>query len=417
MIFLIAFTAALIFSITFSKIIRKHSVPFYLAAAIISITVVYCTWQHVSFPVWFESWIWPLFARGALAGALFVMVMVTGALPNDSKAFKVFMPERANLSIIACILTFGHNIAYGKTYFTALFFTPSRLSLPTLSAALCSLVMIIIMLPLFITSFSPVRKRMKYHSWKRLQRFAYLFYALLYGHIMLLAIPNAIKGRSGYTLTVFVYSLVFLSYLICRLIKRVSVQEKTTGTLRQKQIAGFLCGVMMAGLILISVINAAKAAAVRDELETLQAALEHNSTADTAVPAVSEAKFISENTDAGNEEDSSLFGQMENEIPAAIPSAGKYRDGIYTGSAKGSHGSERDVEVSVTIENDIILSIEITGFRDDEEYFSPSIEGADMIEGILGKQSPYVDVVTGATESSEGLIRAVSAALNQARNP
>ena len=107
---------------------------------------------------WFETWVWPVFARGALAGAMFVLDMCTGAFPNGSAAMKMFMPVRANLSIIACILTLGHNIAYGKTYFNALFFEPSRLSTPTLLAAICSLIMIIIMLPLFITSFRTVRK-------------------------------------------------------------------------------------------------------------------------------------------------------------------------------------------------------------------------------------------------------------------
>ncbi len=235
MIFIIALAAALTFTIAFSALLRKHPVPFYAAAVIISILIVYCTWQHISFPEWVEIWVWPVFARGALAGAIFVLVMCTGALPNGSAAMKMFMPVRANLSIIACILTLGHNIAYGKTYFTALFLEPSRLSTPTLLAAICSLIMIIIMLPLFITSFRPVRKMMVAKNWKRLQRWAYLFYGLLYCHIMLLAVPNAINGRAGYALTVFVYSLVFLSYLICRVIKVAAVHEKTTDTMILKQ--------------------------------------------------------------------------------------------------------------------------------------------------------------------------------------
>ncbi|MBQ3880064.1 MAG: FMN-binding protein [Oscillospiraceae bacterium] len=46
------------------------------------------------------------------------------------------MPMRAQLSILACILTIGHNIAYGKTYFVMLFGAPSRMPVTQLIAAM-----------------------------------------------------------------------------------------------------------------------------------------------------------------------------------------------------------------------------------------------------------------------------------------
>lgn len=242
-------------------------------------------------------------------------------------------------------------------------------------------------------------------NWKRLQRWAYLFYGLLYCHIMLLAIPNAVSGRSGYMLTVFVYSLVFLSYLICRVIKAVSVHEKTTGTLILKQAGGILIGTAMACLILTAVNGVQEAVSAREELETLLTSLETGRIAENTEQEVFPDKDALDNS-----------SDDPDTTHAEAASPGKYRDGTYSGSAQGNHGTGKDVEVAVTIRNDTILSIEITGFRDDEEYFSPSIEGTDMIEAMLEKQSPYVDVISGATESSDGLIRAVSAALNQGRN-
>ena len=50
MIFIIALAAALTFTIAFSALLRKHPVPFYAAAVMISILIVYCTWQHAAFP-------------------------------------------------------------------------------------------------------------------------------------------------------------------------------------------------------------------------------------------------------------------------------------------------------------------------------------------------------------------------------
>ncbi len=410
MIFLIALVLTLIIVGLFSKPLRKHPIPFYFASVLISVLVVRGTWSHAAFPEWFGNWVWPVFARGALAGALFIVVMWTGALPNGSKLIKRLMPIRAQFSIIACILTLGHNIAYGKTYFTALFVNPSRLSMPTLLAAVCSLVMILIMLPLFATSFKAVRKKMKASRWKQLQRSAYLFYGLLYCHILLLAVPNAISGRAGYKLTVFVYSFVFLSYLLCRIMKAVAIKEKTAFSLQKKQAGGIICGAFMSTLILLAVISAGNSFAAREELASLQKVMEIQNS-NVAVPERSAAtETIPEQT---AEFTASARAAESTEVPQA---AGKYKDGVYTGSAEGNHGSKKDIEVAVTVDKDNILSIEIIGFRDDEEYFSPSIEGAVMIEEILTKQSPYVDAISGATETSVALIHAVSAALTQARN-
>ena len=50
--------------------------------------------------------------------------MYTGALKNGSKLMKILMPIRAELSIIASILTLAHNIIFGKYHFVTLFTAP-----------------------------------------------------------------------------------------------------------------------------------------------------------------------------------------------------------------------------------------------------------------------------------------------------
>ncbi len=47
--------------------------------------------------------------------------MYTGALKNGSKLMKILMPIRAELSIIASILTLAHNISFGRYHFITLF--------------------------------------------------------------------------------------------------------------------------------------------------------------------------------------------------------------------------------------------------------------------------------------------------------
>jgi uncharacterized protein with FMN-binding domain len=93
-----------------------------------------------------------------------------------------------------------------------------------------------------------------------------------------------------------------------------------------------------------------------------------------------------------------------------------YRDGTYTGAAMGNLGTGTDVEVSVTIAEDRIVSITITGFKDDADYFDPDVEGAAMIRAMLSAQSVNVDGVSGATYSSQGLMDAVRNALSKARS-
>lgn len=246
MAFLISLALALILVFACSGALKKHPAPFYYAAAAVALVVIVCALADVPLSPFVKAWVWPVIARGALAGALFVLVMVAGAFPNGSAGAKRLMPIRGQLSILACILTLAHNIAYGKTYFKMLFFEPGRLPLTQQLASVCSIVMIVIMLPLFVTSFPAVRRKMDGKRWKKLQRFAYLFYVLLCAHILLLTIPYAISGRSGYRLTVFVYTAIFVTYAVCRVQKAFAADKRVI----TNHHAGVVCGLFAAALVL-----------------------------------------------------------------------------------------------------------------------------------------------------------------------
>ena len=84
------------------------------------------------------------------------------------------------------------------------------------------------MLPLMITSFKAVRKKMKPKSWKKLQRSAYVFYGLIYVHTMLLYVPMVQAGRSAYIVNVIVYSLIFISYAGMRIRKELLKKKRDT---------------------------------------------------------------------------------------------------------------------------------------------------------------------------------------------
>lgn len=80
-------------------------------------------------------------------------------------------------------------------------------------------------------------------------------------------------------------------------------------------------------------------------------------------------------------------------------------DGVYKGSATGFSGP---VTVAVTIMDKKITSIDILSSTDDEAFFN---RAKAVIDRIIASQSFDVDVVSGATYSSSGIIGAVKNAL------
>lgn len=229
--------------------LKKHAGIYYIGAAVISIAVFLI--GFLPMPLFVKNNILGIFAKGSLGTAMFVAVMYAGALPKGSKLIAPLMKIRGELSITAAILVLCHNFTYGMTYFKMLFIKPAALSATQLTAAIISIILITIMLVLTVTSFQAVRKKMKAKKWKQLQRTAYVFYGLMYVHIMLINIPYARLGLGTYIANVVIYSIVFLGYAAMRIAKAVSVKAaragKTYGKKPEKVLYGLalvICAVM-----------------------------------------------------------------------------------------------------------------------------------------------------------------------------
>lgn len=99
--------------------------------------------------------------------------------------------------------------------------------------------------------------------------------------------------------------------------------------------------------------------------------------------------------------------ETENAIEDTQTATGSFdlADGVYKGSATGYSGS---VTVAVTILDKKIVSIDILSASDDEAFFN---RAKGVIDRIISSQSLDVDVVSGATYSSNGIIGAVKNAL------
>ena len=139
----------LVFFYLLEKPIKKHATLFYIATIIISVLSVLALKKGLPFVI--DYLVKNILARGTLAGALFILVMVASVCPA-AKLRGLLLRTRGEMAIIAALLTLIHNISYGKNYFVALFTKISDLDAPRIFAAVLSLVMIVLLIPLTVTS-------------------------------------------------------------------------------------------------------------------------------------------------------------------------------------------------------------------------------------------------------------------------
>lgn len=100
--------------------------------------------------------------------------------------------------------------------------------------------------------------------------------------------------------------------------------------------------------------------------------------------------------------------EPETETEAAeevIQAEGNYEDGVYRGVGTGFAG---DITVEVTVQEHQITDIRVLDYQDDQAFFK---RAEALIEKIIQAQTWEVDVVSGATYSSRGIIEAVKNAL------
>lgn len=152
-----------------------------------------------------------LMGKCMLPTALFVVVMYIGTLPKGSHPRAWMQPLRAPLSLAACILALGHMVRY-----FGIFAPRITAGVPVAANIMASFVMAFMMFALLamlgITSLGVVRHRMSTHTWKRMQRWAYLFYALVYVHVLIMLAPAAAAGGQAALEGIAVYTVIFGCY-------------------------------------------------------------------------------------------------------------------------------------------------------------------------------------------------------------
>lgn len=100
-----------------------------------------------------------------------------------------------------------------------------------------------------------------------------------------------------------------------------------------------------------------------------------------------------------------------------------YANGTWTGEGAGYNvlvdGGDTKITLEVTTLDDKITGVKIVSHAEDNPYFRYATRGKGaklgVIEQVLNKQAADVDVVSGATYSSKGLMAAIADALEKAK--
>lgn len=218
--FLLVFICAVVAAFALRNPIKKAPVAFYVLAVAVSVLFIAAEFFPMPRAVW--SALFLLVQKCMLALALFAVVMLIGVFSRDSRVGRWLRPIRAELSIIAWILSLGHMAVYLASYLP-------RLGGVNKGAVMISfvvaLVLFALLLVLGVTSFNVVKKRMKKDTWKRVQMLAYPFFGLVYLHLMLMLLPPALHGGVAAQVSVAVYSVLFATYALLR-VRRAMIDRK-----------------------------------------------------------------------------------------------------------------------------------------------------------------------------------------------
>lgn len=204
-----------LFVVYFGKHLHKHETLYYIVVAIITtaagIFAVYAQVEGIdlasSSPIFYA-----VLFQGHATFAFFVLVMFAGAFKNKSKPKKVLFSVRRELAILGFLFLIPHTVLL--VWLALSNFNPTG----TLA--------FLIMIPLFVTSFRSVKKKMHPKAWFKLHKLAYWAYALIFLHLASITIIFNLLGYES-TLELILGFIRFLLYTAIFIVYTVMKVRKT----------------------------------------------------------------------------------------------------------------------------------------------------------------------------------------------
>lgn len=149
---------------------------------------------------------------GTFGHPLLIIIMYIGALDVRQTPVKKLMSIRKEMSIISGFAVFAHSLirVMNSVPSSFQFFANNEEYMANTRVAselgagissfsfLLGIVMLIIFIPLWVTSFDSIRKRMGQARWKKWQKWSYVLYATLFIHAVGIQIGGMMNPRGGH---------------------------------------------------------------------------------------------------------------------------------------------------------------------------------------------------------------------------
>ncbi|MDK7724457.1 hypothetical protein QP551_07095 [Slackia exigua] len=224
-----ALVLVIVFSLVLAPYMRKHAGTFYLGFLAFSLASFLPAMDaNPAFKT-----IVDLFASCYTGVAFYLVVMFIGALPKRWQAVRRLLAARSELSVIGGIVICAHVVK-------VVFMVPLSLTFywgyiwgdaapyMLLACTVIGVPLLVCFLVPWITSFKAVRKKMRPATWKRVQKLAYPFMALLIAQGILLGVGHAVYVGTDasefptYVATSVTYAVMGIAYLALKLHMRFS---------------------------------------------------------------------------------------------------------------------------------------------------------------------------------------------------
>lgn len=202
----------------FRKPIKAHPSVWYVAAAAVACVGVYFTYSPAASGA-LRALAYAI-QKGHLGFAFLVVVMFVGVFRDGSAVRKALQPIRGELSIIATILMTAHVVPYVASY-AGMAGSLGSLKPSVLASLGIAAVIIVLLAVLAVTSLRAVKQAMQANSWKRVQWLAYVFFGLVFFHMLGYMLVPVRAGSPEPTITLAFYVVVYATYAGARVRKLV----------------------------------------------------------------------------------------------------------------------------------------------------------------------------------------------------
>lgn len=186
----------------YNRWIHKHNTWVLLGGLLLSLILIFIEISVLSL----------LINSGHLSLGIFMLVMFAGVFKKSWTVYKKILLVRGDLAILGFIFLIPHGI--------------ERLSLALSGYQSTGLVAAIIMIPLTLSSFMIIRKKIRPDRWKKLHKLAYIAYLMIYIHIGFKIFLNPLNFYIIINESSILFHILFIAYFILFVNKKIISHKK-----------------------------------------------------------------------------------------------------------------------------------------------------------------------------------------------